>query len=132
MTANSITYTSNNMVNVGENETDIWVPPFMKTASLPDSGDDFLSFVQDLAEYGCAGGTYMPAVTYFDAQQTMAEHGDEVTEYIWERLGEVPEVPKDERESWKRTCVWYLSLAVELWAHEAHDMDVDWAGDEDE
>ena len=128
MTATTISYDCDRFLYIGETETDVQIPRFMKTTSLPDSADDFESFVRDLSEYGCAGGTYMPAVTYYDAKQTMTEHGDDVIEYIDDRLGEIPAVPKDERDSWCRTCVWYLSLAVELWAQEAHGADVDWDG----
>ena len=56
----------------------------------------------------------MPAVTYYDAAQTMAAHGDEVLDYIQEGFGELPTPPSD--ISWNRLACHYLSCAVELWA----------------
>ena len=69
----------------------------------------------------------MPAVTYYQALATMAEHGDDVLEYIEDTLGEIP-APKA-GESWSGLAVFYLSMAVELWAGdvmsqlESHDLD---------
>jgi hypothetical protein len=77
---------------------------------------------QDISPYdiaaicqgGCASGAYMPAVTYFEAKATMAKHGDEVLQYIEDALGELPQPPAD--SSWSGIAVFYLSVAVELWA----------------
>lgn len=63
---------------------------------------------------GCASGAYMPAVTYYQARQTMNEYGDDVLEYIEEQYGELPAPPA--ASSWSGIAVHYLSLAVELWA----------------
>ena len=63
---------------------------------------------------GCSSGAYMPAVTYYDARQTMAEHGDDVLEFVEEHYGEIPQPQPG--ESWSGIAVCYLSLAVELWA----------------
>jgi hypothetical protein len=71
---------------------------------------DVLSIVQG----GCASGAYMPAVRYYDARKTMAEHGNEVLEFIEERYGELPQVPSG--ESWDGIAVFFLSVAVEVWA----------------
>lgn len=71
------------------------------------------SQVAAIIQGGCASGAYMPAVTYYIASQTMAKHGDEVLEYIVEKLGELPEVPKG--ESWSGISVFFLSYAVELY-----------------
>lgn len=75
------------------------------------------SSIRDICRGGCASGSYMPAVTYYDALRTMAEHGDEVLSYIWEQLGEHP-WPADDVSSfsWSGMACHYLSLAVELWA----------------
>ena len=75
------------------------------------------SSIRDICRGGCASGSYMPAVTYYDALRTMSEHGDEVLSYIWEQLGEVPASTDDDSGlSWSRLACHYLSLAVELWA----------------
>ncbi len=63
---------------------------------------------------GCASGAYMPAVTYHKALETMAEHGDDVLQYIEDALGDLPQPPRD--TSWSGLAVFYLSTAVELWA----------------
>ena len=66
---------------------------------------------------GCASGSYMPAVTYHTAAQIMAEHGDDVLEYIESVTGELPTPPRD--SSWGGIAVFFLSYAVELWAFDA-------------
>ena len=68
---------------------------------------------------GCASGAYMPAVTYSNAVAVMAKHGDDVTQYIEDACGELPQPPAD--SSWSQIAVFYLSVAVELWASMAHD-----------
>lgn len=70
--------------------------------------------IAGICEGGCASGSYMPAVTYCDALKTMADHGDDVLDYIENALGEIP-APKT-GESWSGMAVHYLSTAVELWA----------------
>jgi len=70
--------------------------------------------VAGVVEGGCASGAYMPAVTYCQAVETMSEHGDDVLDYIQESYGELPK-PAD-AESWSGMAVFYLSVAVELWA----------------
>lgn len=63
---------------------------------------------------GCASGAYMPAVTYHDARVMMSAHGDDVLQYIEDGIGELPQVP--DGTSWSGMAVFYLSVAVELWA----------------
>lgn len=70
--------------------------------------------IASICQGGCASGSYMPAVTYYKANDTMATHGDEVLNYIVEQLGELPAVPKF--ESWRGMARLFLSTAVELWA----------------
>jgi hypothetical protein len=90
---------------------------------------------QDLTPYdlaaiiqgGCASGSYMPAVTYHQALETMSEHGNDVLQYIEDRLGEIPQ-PKN-NESWSGLAVFYLSYAVELWASENEEL-ADWDNEE--
>ncbi len=79
--------------------------------------------VAAIAHGGCASGAYMPAVTYCDARQTMAEHGDEVLDYVNDALGETLRFRDD--ESWHGVAVSYLSCAVELWAHGVESAAVD-------
>ena len=76
--------------------------------------------VAAIVQGGCASGAYMPAVTYYQATQTMAEHGDAVLQFIQDgsRFGELPH-PRDD-ESWAGIAVHYLSIAVELWAARAY------------
>lgn len=64
---------------------------------------------------GCASGAYMPAATYHQAAATMADFGDLVLEHLEECLGEIPQPPAD--SSWSGMACFYLSLAVETWAH---------------
>ena len=70
--------------------------------------------VAAIVQGGCASGAYMPAVTYHDALRMMADHGDDVLEYIEDSMGEIP-TPKA-GESWSGLATFYLSMAVELWA----------------
>ena len=70
--------------------------------------------IASICQGGCASGSYMPAVTYHKAIDTMAEYGDEVLQYIDDVLGELPRIRAG--ESWGGFCCTFLSLAVELWA----------------
>ena len=85
---------------------DIDIPDWLE----PDiSPSDIAAIVQG----GCASGAYMPAVTYYDALQTMAKHGDEVLDYIETAMGELPDISG---QGWSQMATTYLSCAVELWA----------------
>ena len=85
---------------------------------------DDLGTVQAVQQGGCASGAYMPAVTYWQAAATMAEHGDDVLDYIQENYGELLTPPSN--ISWSGLAVFYLSMAVELWCGQ-FDLDgVDW------
>ena len=77
---------------------------------------------------GCASGAYMPAVTYYDAAQTMAVHGDDVLQYIEDIYGEVPAPNSD--DSWSQYACFYLSLAVETFCLGYNDL-ADWDDDEE-
>lgn len=72
--------------------------------------------VAAIVQGGCASGAYIPAVTYWQALETMTRHGDDVLQYIDDVLGKVP-APKT-GESWGGIAVHYISTAVELWAHD--------------
>lgn len=78
--------------------------------------DPFISpyDVAAIVQGGCASGAYMPAVTYHEAAKTMAEHGDDVLQFIEDTWGEMPRPPKD--TSWSGLACFYLSTAVETWA----------------
>ena len=65
---------------------------------------------------GCASGAYMPAVTYYNARETMNEYGDEILDYIQIQLGELPK--PDDNISWSGLACFYLSYAVELWVNQ--------------
>lgn len=67
-----------------------------------------------ILESGCASGAYMPAVTYFEARETMNQYGDDVLQLLQDNLGELPKPSAD--ESWSGLACFYLSYAVELWA----------------
>ena len=60
---------------------------------------------------GCASGAYMPAVTYYDANKVMAEHGDDVLEFL-EDYEALPDYPQG--MNWQGMAVLFLSCAVEL------------------
>ena len=77
---------------------------------------------QDIASImqgGCASGAYMPAVTYWQAIETMSKHGDDVLQFIQDSYGELPAIKND--ESWSGIAVFFLSIAVELWAAQIGD-----------
>jgi hypothetical protein len=76
-----------------------------------------VSTVASIVQSGCNSGAYMPAVTYWQAKETMGANGDDVLQYIEDILGELPS-PFDRYESvsWGGMACFYLSLAVELWA----------------
>ena len=67
-----------------------------------------------IAHSGCASGAYMPAVTYHKARATMAEHGDDVLEFIEHCYGNLPAPAAG--DSWSGMASLYLSCAVDAWA----------------
>ena len=74
--------------------------------------------VAAICQGGCDSGAYMPAVTYWQALETMGTHGDEILGYIENALGEVPapSATTPAGQSWSGLACYYLSYAVELWA----------------
>lgn len=70
--------------------------------------------VAAIVQGGCDSGAYMPAVTYHRALATMAEHGDDVLQYIEDRDRMPESLPAG---SWAGLACWFLSAAVELWAN---------------
>ena len=75
--------------------------------------------VAAIKQGGCSSGAYMPAVTYSQAIETMAEHGNDVLQYIEDHWGEIPQPPRG--SSWSGIAVFYLSFAVESWAATIED-----------
>lgn len=92
--------------------TDIDIPAWMDQ-------DIALTDIDAIYEGGCASGAYMPAVTYWQARETMSAHGDDVLTFIEDQYGDLPAVPRG--ESWSGIAVFYLSIAVELWASSVRD-----------
>jgi hypothetical protein len=80
--------------------------------------------VAAIVQGGCASGAYMPAVTYATAQEIMNEHGDDVLDYINDVDPGLLVIPGDviEGTSWAGIAVYYLSVAVELWASDAESV----------
>lgn len=86
-----------------------WVEPFVTLADLAA-----------IIEGGCESGAYMPAVVYAKARETMAEHGDDVLDYL-DRAHGLDECAfvLDSGQSWDGFACRVLSAAVEAWASEA-------------
>ena len=68
---------------------------------------------------GCESGSYMPAVTYSDALETMARHGDDVIGEIEGAGCEIPTLA--DAGSWASLACALVSLAVEVWASRVVD-----------
>lgn len=71
-----------------------------------------------IVQGGCASGAYMPAVTYHEALATMAEHGDDILDFIESIYGYVPSL-SPASGSWAGIACNVVSEAVELWASQA-------------
>lgn len=89
---------------------------------------EMLQWCQDLMYGGCASGQYMPAVTYHLAKATMADHGDDVLDYIEDRLGGA-DLASPQGMSWGAYCCYLVSIAVELWASEVEAQLEIWAAE---
>jgi hypothetical protein len=76
--------------------------------------------VAAILQGGCASGAYMPAVTYYQAVATMAEHGNDVLDFIadmgWDIDFDVAE------DSWSGFACKVLSIAVETWASSVEEL----------
>ena len=75
--------------------------------------DITLGQIEGINYGGCESGSYMPAVTYYQAMMTMGEHGDDVIRYIERAHGTIPSMNGC---SWHGMAVKLLSTAVEAWA----------------
>lgn len=87
------------------------VPPWIEQDVSP-------SDVAAIVQGGCDSGAYMPAVSYHQAVETMAAHGDKVFEYIENATGEEPCALAGIASctSWSGLACLFVSTAVELWA----------------
>lgn len=101
------TETAINLIDGHNIEVPAWIDP-----------DISPSDVAAICQGGCASGAYMPAVTYYQALETMNKHGDEVLQYIEDALGELPKV---DGLGWGQMACAYVSTAVELWASGAEN-----------
>lgn len=84
------------------------------------------SEIAAIVQGGCASGAYMPAVTYYDAGQTMEKWGDDILNYLDEYadgddLGTVSLDNFVLDDVWLGLSVHLLSSAVELWASSVID-----------
>ena len=105
------------MANLWENDDPVSdlgidVPPWIEEKITPYD-------VAAVNQGGCASGAYMPAVTYWQALETMGDYGDNVLDFIQEALGEVPMPDSD--ESWSAMACHFLATAVELWCGGVED-----------
>ena len=90
--------------------------------------------VAAILQGGCSSGAWMPAVTYWQALETMNEYGDDIIEYLNDYDGTVP-TPPETCIYWSSLAVFFLSYAVELWASSVEDEindALDALGDNDE
>jgi len=92
------------------------------------SQDITYQHIRTIMQGGCASGAYMPAVTYYQALKTMSEHGDAVFDYLddgdclamaLESLSCHTQSPSGLTpiQSWAGMACYFLSSAVEQWAH---------------
>ena len=86
--------------------------------------------VRAICQGGCASGAYMPAVMYFEAKQAMAQHGEDIFDFITDRLGDYG--LDNDCTSYGMKCSAWVSAAVELWAAEALFMIEEFEVDQDE
>ena len=83
------------------------------------NGDITLGTCSEVWYGGVNSGAYMPACEYYTAAKTMNQWGDEVLDFLVERLDALPN-PLD-TESWSGMACHYLGCAVEVWALDVLD-----------
>lgn len=92
-------------------------PPWIDPLTIAD--------IQAIQQGGCASGAYMPAVTYWQALETMGKHGDDIVDYL-DSYGLDCIVFDVAVESWSGFASRLLSIAVEVWCNQ-FDLDgVNW------
>jgi len=90
------------------------VPPWIEADISPAT-------IAAIVQGGCESGSYMPAVTYCEALDTMSKHGDQVFDYLADHLiGKLLVMEDLENMSWGGLACRFLSHAVELWALDAY------------
>ena len=80
---------------------------------------DTMEDLRSVFEYGCSSGVYMPAVEYRTAMATMAEHGQDITDFLSDMYGD--DMPEGAPMDWARLCVDLLSMAVEAWCGQQYN-----------
>lgn len=108
------------MTTTKKTSADYGQPEWLETPLSP-------SDVAAINQGGCSSGAYMPAVTYYNALETMRDYGNDVLQYIEDNTGELPAPPKG--SSWEAINCFYLSYAVELFALSLEDRE-DWNDEE--
>ena len=68
---------------------------------------------------GCDSGAYMPAVTYWQALETMNEYGDDIADVVSECYEEL--TFNTLNDYWAGFACKLVSIAVELWAFGIED-----------
>jgi hypothetical protein len=97
--------------NVAVSSLEIDVPDWIEQDITCDT-------VAAILQGGCASGSYMPAVTYWQALETMSSHGDDVLEYLDDCGCDLPGL---DGTSWAGLACNILSMAVEAWASSVQD-----------
>jgi hypothetical protein len=103
------------MTEIKKSETPVDVPRWIE--------HDITGYDIEAIQYGgCASGAYMPAVTYWQARETMNQFSDEIFEEIENAIGPIAEASPD-LSSWDAFACWCVSSAVELWASQFEVVD---------
>ena len=84
---------------------------------LMDWGQWSPADIASIDEHG-AGSNFMPAQVYWSAKAALQSWEDPIFDLIQDSLGEIPAPPN--HNSWRGMACFYVSLAVELWAAQAH------------
>ena len=105
---------------------DSWGDVLIEMADTPPWIDPLtIADIRAIQYGGCASGAYMPAVTYWQALETMGEHGDDIVDYL-DSYGLDCIVFDVAVESWSGFASRLLSIAVEVWCNQ-FDLDgVNW------
>jgi len=82
---------------------------------VPDWIDRSLTAIQLAGIYrgGCASGSFMPPCEFETARKVMAEHGDDVVDYLREHS---PGFSEEIGDSWGAFCSRLLCTAIDRWA----------------
>ena len=73
--------------------------------------------IASIVQGGCASGAYMPAVTYYQARQTMNDWEDQILNFLDEHEVLLHDIAASEvSESWSGLACSVVSYAVEIWA----------------